>query len=65
MGQQTKKIEVSERVDKPTPNGGDYSIAYFYDKDRQPCSKADAVYIDIVEYTKDGKRVNEAHGRVS
>ncbi len=60
-----KGLVVSERIDKPTPNGGDYSIGYFYDKDRQPCDKTDAMYIDIVEYAKDGTRINETHGYIA
>jgi hypothetical protein len=54
-----------ERHDKPTPNGGAYSIAFFYDKDRQPCSKQQAVFINIVEYAQDGSRINEVYGHVS
>lgn len=45
-----------------TPSGGDYSVAYFYDKDGNPCPKRKAVRMNIVEYTNDGVRVNEAYG---
>lgn len=51
-----------ERHDGPTPNGGAYSIAYFYDKNRTPCEKEKAKYINIVEYSKDGRRLNEVYG---
>ena len=30
----------TERVDEPTPSGGDYSVAYYYDKDHRPCKKS-------------------------
>lgn len=48
----------TERVDGPTPNGGDYSIAYYYDEQNRPCKKAVAYLVNIVEYTKDGEYVN-------
>ena len=47
-----------ERVDGATPNGGDYSIAYYYDEQNRPCKKAVAYLVNIVEYTKDGEYVN-------
>lgn len=48
----------------PTPNGGDYSTAYFYDKEGHPCRKADAAYVNIVEFKRGGERVNESYGEV-
>lgn len=48
-----------ERIDEPTPSGGDYSIAYFYDADDTPCLKDNAVRINIVEYMGNGDRINE------
>jgi len=51
----------TERVDGSTPSGGDYSIAYYYDEDNIPCKKSKAKSVHIVEYTKDGGRVNEIH----
>ena len=48
----------TERVDEPTPNGGDYSIAYYYDEQNRPCKKAVASLVNIVEYKKDGECVN-------
>ena len=47
-----------ERVDGATPNGGDYSIAYYYDKKHIPCKKQDAYIKVIVEYTKDDEYIN-------
>ena len=46
----------------PTPNGGDLSIGFFYDKDHIPCRKEDAVEIHIHEYTKDGRFIQETLG---
>jgi len=48
----------TERVDEPTPSGGDYSVAYYYDKDHRPCKKKDAYFVKIVEYKADGTSIN-------
>lgn len=45
-----------------TPSGGDLSIAYFFDKDGNRCSRAEASHMNIIEYTKDGIRLNEHYG---
>jgi hypothetical protein len=50
-----------ERSDNPTPSGGDYSIAYYYDDDG-PCEKSKANRVNIVEYKKGGIRINEHYG---
>lgn len=44
----------SERVDGPTPGGGDYMLVYFSDVERNPCDKSNAEHFEIQEYTKDG-----------
>ena len=54
----------TERHDGATPIGGDYSIAYYYDAERNPCVKEKAKYVNIVIYDKDGKRVNEVYGNL-
>lgn len=46
-----------ERVDKPTPNGGAYSIAYFQDAAGDRTSKDSAVRIEIVEFSAEGEQV--------
>lgn len=51
----------TERHDGPTPSGGDYSVAYYYNDDG-PCTKEQATRVNIVEYTKKGKRINEVYG---
>lgn len=43
----------SKRINEPTPNGGVYSIAYFFDENRKPCIEDKAKFIDIIEYDKD------------
>jgi hypothetical protein len=45
-----------------TPLGGDLSIAYFYDKDDQLCTRENMAYMNIVIYTKDGTVVNRVMG---
>ncbi len=52
----------TEKQTGSTPNGGDYCIAYYYDADHNPCIKEEASYVNIVEYTNDGKRVDECYG---
>lgn len=52
----------TERQDGATPNGGDYSVAYYYDKDGNPCPKKQAVAVNIIEFTNSGRRVNETYG---
>ena len=52
----------TERQDGATPNGGDYSIAYYYDRDGNPCTKGKAEAVNIIEFSKDGHRINEAYG---
>ena len=46
----------------PTPHGGAYSTAYYYDEDHNPCKREDAWYMNIVEYTIDGERISEVYG---
>ncbi len=52
----------TERHDNPTPSGGDYSVGIYYDEDHNPCTREEAWYINIVEYTADGARINEHYG---
>ena len=54
-----------ERVEGPTPNGGDYSEAHYYDEDRLLCPPSEAKYINIVEYTARGERVYETYGVIN
>lgn len=51
-----------EWSDNPTPSGGDYSIAYYYDEKGELCEKAKAEMVNIVEYKKGGERINEHYG---
>ena len=37
-------------------------ITYFYDKNHRPCRKKEAKFVNTVEYTKEGYRVNETYG---
>lgn len=50
-----------ERSDNPTPSGGDYSIAYYYNEDGELCEKDKAYKVNIVEYKTGGIRVNECY----
>jgi hypothetical protein len=44
------ETQTSERVDRPTPNGGAYSVANFLDSQGRPCPKAQAVGMEIMEF---------------
>lgn len=44
-----------------TPSGGDLCIIYFFDKDGNKCTRENSTRASIVEYKKDGTRVNEFH----
>lgn len=49
-----KKLITSEKIVGNTPNGGQYSIATYYDKNGIPCIKKNAARIVIGEYKNDG-----------
>lgn len=51
-----------EKKEGATPNGGDYSVAYYYDKDGNPCLKEQANAVNIIEYSNSGERINETYG---
>ena len=44
-----------------TPSGGSYSVAYYYNKDGEPCEKEDAKSVNIVEYNDKGEKINETY----
>lgn len=46
-----------------TPLGGDLSIAYFFDKDDQHCTRENMAYMNIYIYEKDGTYVNCVMGK--
>ncbi len=41
-----------------TPNGGDYSIVYYFDKYGHPADKSVAVNCLCVEYDKNGETIH-------
>lgn len=45
-----------------TPSGGDLSVAYFFDENGHSCPRNKAKRMNIVEYLKDGTRINESYG---
>lgn len=46
-----------ERKDGPTPNGGDYSVLYWRDKDGRRSTKQEAVGREVVEFNKKGREI--------
>ena len=59
------KIVVPEDTDfseshiGPTPNGGAYSTIFFFNDKRIPCTRDNAHYMNIIEYSLDGEIINE------
>lgn len=53
-----------QREPGPTPNGGDYSEAHYYDASRLLCPPCQAKYINIVEYSAKGERLFETYAEV-
>ncbi len=68
-GEQSNKIQkhdprFTETHYGKTINGGAYSVAYYYDKEGSPCRKAEAVSVNIVEYSNKGERINETYAQL-
>jgi hypothetical protein len=49
----------------PTPAGGAYSIASYFDESGSPVVKADASNVEIVEYDDDGSAISHTSGTIS
>jgi len=54
-----------ERINSPTPNGGDYSIARYYDHRDMPAKKNKAKKVIITEYSGDDKVVFTTYGEIN
>lgn len=50
-----------EKTEGPTPNGGSYSIAYYFNNKMQSIDKEAATRMIIVEYDEKGQRVAETY----
>lgn len=57
-------METTEKKIGKTIYGGDYSIAYYFDKDGNPAPKDKASNVRIVEFTNEGKRVMEIYASI-
>ena len=44
-----------------TPCGGDFSVAYYFDKLGNTCPKSRACSVNIVECSYEGRRLNETY----
>jgi hypothetical protein len=58
-------VVTQQRVDKPTPNGGAYSIMYFKDAAGNPVDKESAVAAEAIEYTAGGVMVWRTYLKVA
>jgi len=54
-----------QRIDKPTPNGGAYSIAYFRDANGNPTTKDKAVSVEICEFSADDECIATTYGEIA
>ncbi len=54
--------EYTEKIDGPTPNGGDYSVASYFDINGIPCNKNKAFKMVIEEFKKDGTSIYRTYG---
>jgi hypothetical protein len=55
---------LQERIDEPTPNGGDCSVAYYMDDHWNAVPKSIASRMEIVEFDKDGHSLYRTIGRL-
>ena len=54
-----------ERVNKKTPNGGDYSELWYLNKDGIAAkSISEAASVKIIEFTKNGEIVGTTYGTI-
>ena len=56
---------MGNRVDGPTPNGGDYSEIFFFDADGNEVGEEQAVRCIIRECRANGELIQETYGIVS
>lgn len=50
-----------ERREGPTPNGGAYSVAYFYDDARKGVPKDEATGMEIVEFDAQDREIHRTY----
>lgn len=58
-GSTIKAEDSSDRIEGPTPNGGEYAIVYYYDENGKSCSKDLAIRSIAQEFDKNGKMLYE------
>lgn len=55
----------SNRIDEPTPSGGDYSVITFFNDNMELVDESVATKCSICEYAYDGKMLFETFGLCS
>lgn len=71
LGEPVKKVRqkrdkrFTEKSNHPTPSGGDYSVAYYYDAKGNPCVKEKAIFVNVIEYKKGNIRINEHYASLA
>lgn len=54
-----------ERVNKPTPSGGDYAEIWYFDSNDNVVSREEAVTFIVRECTKDGILIRSTRGFIN
>ncbi len=49
------------RTEGPTPNGGAYSIAYWFDDNNNPVDKEQAQKAEIIEFSNNGQQISRTY----
>ena len=57
-------MATSERREGPTPAGGAYSIAHWFDADGTPCPRELATEVEIIEYDAQDAQVFRTYGEI-
>jgi hypothetical protein len=55
-------VASQRRVDEKTPNGGAYSIAFFFNDRRESVDETEATGMEVVEYLADGTEIFRTYG---
>ena len=58
-------VRTEKRIDGPTPNGGVYSVARYFDEDGNPVDESVGPVVVITEYDRNDRSVFRTYGRMS
>jgi len=61
MADEHEDVGQPERVEGPTPAGGAYALAYFYDDARNSVPKEQSTGMEIQEFDDDGRMIHRTY----